>query len=217
VTLANPGEPTVSINMFSIGNCSRGAGRSEAEDDNLKEIGELADLKCALRVMREALSFIYPWNKSVAVLESYLISCNFCQQDLDGIEKPASILTQFVDFILRENSNRWRGREVFVTFGEMKSNWDAFFSSRPAAMKIKSKKLTVSSNSSSGGKSSQSINSSMFWDDMCVMFNLGRCSKPQGQCKTKKGRVLRHCCNFRPDSSRPHIYCGLNHPACMFH
>lgn len=57
----------------------------------------------------------------------------------------------------------------------------------------------------------------MFLDDICVKWNLGRCIRPPGTCVTLKGKPLRHVCNFRPDVSKPHISCGKDHPATLFH
>ncbi len=38
------------------------------------------------------------------------------------------------DFILEENSNRWRAKEGFITTGEMKESWSAFISTRPQTL-----------------------------------------------------------------------------------
>ncbi len=57
----------------------------------------------------------------------------------------------------------------------------------------------------------------MFLEDICVMWNLGRCIKAPGSCTDKKGRQLRHVCHHRPDPLKPHEYCGKNHAACNFH
>jgi hypothetical protein len=46
-----------------------------------------------------------------------------------GVDKPAVILTQFVDYTLVENAARWRDCEPFLTSGELKNSWQAFFSS----------------------------------------------------------------------------------------
>ena len=125
----DPGSSNLSLRQFSINNCgkrtmSRG---SDNMDDDMADVMEVGEFKCALRVLREAMTFVHPWNKSVATLEGFLIQANYCSTDLSGIEKQATILSQFVDYVLRENSNRWRGQESFLTIGDLKSSWESFF------------------------------------------------------------------------------------------
>lgn len=236
VVLADPGNSSISLNLFSINNCGKKVACKQGDfrEEEYKEIVELGELKCALRVLREALSFVHPWNKSVSAIEGFLCASDFCSTDLANMANPAALLSQYIDYVLRENSNRWRGKEVFMDHKELKGGWDAYFGSRPQASLAKSKAISQSkgSNQPFQQKFSQQQNQvkmtaitgqqgvvpvSLFLEDMCVMYNLGRCVKPQGTCKTKKGRVLRHCCNFRPDPSKPNEYCGLNHAACFFH
>ena len=57
----------------------------------------------------------------------------------------------------------------------------------------------------------------MFFDDICVMWNLGKCIKAPGACTTAKGKKLRHVCNYRPNPATPGTYCGKNHVAYQFH
>ena len=46
----------------------------------------------------------------------------------------------------------------------------------------------------------------LFKDDICVLWNLGKCLKPPGGCNTRFGKQLRHVCNHRPDPSKPDIH-----------
>lgn len=57
----------------------------------------------------------------------------------------------------------------------------------------------------------------LFLDDVCFLWNIGRCLKAPGSCTTKKGRPLRHVCNYRPDPNNPGISCGMNHPCHSNH
>ena len=56
-----------------------------------------------------------------------------------------------------------------------------------------------------------------FCDDICRMFNFGKCFKPPGTCATKTGSPLRHVCNIRQDSSQPANVCGKDHPCTLNH
>ncbi len=81
---------------------------------------ELGELKTAMRVLKEAINFVRPWDKSVAALDGFLYQTDYCKSDLDSLERKAEILTQFIDYVLKENSNRWKGQEPFLGISEMK-------------------------------------------------------------------------------------------------
>ena len=57
----------------------------------------------------------------------------------------------------------------------------------------------------------------LFLDGVCVMWNMGKCLKAPGTCTSKRGNVLKHVCNFRPDPARLDMYCGKDHPCYQFH
>lgn len=251
--LGDPGNSAISINLFSISNCGKRTASKghDLPEEEMREIVELGELKVAVRTLREAMSFAQPWNKSASALEGFLVQSNFCSADLEGIEQQAAILTSFVDYVLRENTNRWRGQEAFLTISEIKSSWESYLGSRPQSMLTKSKRQYfggyrsaqqkqmpqsfTSSNQqqhqqgqnqqTNGGTNSQGQASSgrvhvpaaLWWDDICVMYNIGKCMKPPGTCITKRGRPLRHICNHRPDKNNQNNYCGMNHAACFFH
>ena len=232
----DPGSSNLSLRQFSINNCgkrtmSRG---SDNMDDDMADVMEVGEFKCALRVLREAMTFVHPWNKSVATLEGFLIQANYCSTDLSGIEKQATILSQFVDYVLRENSNRWRGQESFLTIGDLKSSWESFFGGRPQSILAKTKNQKPGTNQLGGGgggggyshKQGQfqggsgqgrvNVPAGLWKDDICVMWNIGKCLKPPGLCYTKGGKQLRHVCNHRPDPARPAVACGANHSAFFY-
>ena len=234
--LHDPGNSNISLKMFSINNCGRKVASKGDVEDNLLEVVELGEFKVALRVMREALSFVHPWNKSVSAIEGFMFQSNFCTKDLEGLDKQATILTQFVDYILRENSNRWRGLEPFIRIEELKGAWESFFGARPQSMLSKGKagagfqrhqpgpghqpQLAFKQQGGGGAASSSTrvnVHPSLFYEDICVMWNIGKCVKAPGSCYTKNGKPLRHICNFRPDYSRPMPPCGANHAAHFFH
>ena len=239
----DPGNSNISLKMFSIKNCGRKlSGKAGDSDESLFDVVELGEFKMALRVMREAMSFVHPWNKSISVLEGFLLMTNFCSKDLEGLEKQAALLTQFSDYILRENSNRWRGLECFMTIEEIRGEWESFFGARPQSMLSKSRQNKNQQSNQShhfqqgqghgagqgtsqqyqgggvgGGRGKPAIHPSLFYEDICAMWNVGKCNKAPGSCQTRNGKPLRHICNYRPDYSRPMPPCGAFHASCFYH
>ena len=114
------GSSNLSLRQFSINNCGKCTSTKSGDnmDNNMTDVAEVGEFKCALRVLREVMTFVHPWNKSVVALEGFLIQNNYCSTDLASLEKQATILSQFVDYVLRENSNRWRGQDTFLTIGD---------------------------------------------------------------------------------------------------
>ncbi len=116
----DPGNSNILLRMFSINNCGRKIqGKIGEQEDNFYDVVEIGEYKVALRVLRGAMSFVHPWNKSVAALERFMLMSNFCARDLEGLDRQAVLLTQFTDYVLRENSNRWRGLESFMGIDEL--------------------------------------------------------------------------------------------------
>jgi hypothetical protein len=131
--IANPSSPKLSVRMFNINNCAARASSSKSrqDDEDLIDFAEVGEFIVALRAMRSAMAYVMPWNMSVAALEGFLINTRFCKDELGGLEKQASILTSFMDYVLSENANRWRNIEPFITHGELRAVWNSFFSARP--------------------------------------------------------------------------------------
>jgi hypothetical protein len=233
IELHNIGSDNLSLKLFNINNCGNKVSTSNKSDNSeeFRDIVDLGEFKLALRVAREAMSLVHPWNKSISALEGFFNLSDFCRQDLTGVDKPGAALAQFVDYIFGENSDRWRGQLPFLTTGELKASWDAFWGARPES-KIKSKTNTTntSSNSSAGSSSGsgsgsnnyrqysrQQLYDKSYFDDVCRMFNFGKCVKPAGTCTTKGGIPLRHVCNFRINPANPKDICGKAHPAIFNH
>lgn len=223
---------SLSVKMFAIGNFT-----SKVKDDNkdseFPEMDDISEFKTALRVLRGAMSCVYPWNRSIDALESFFIQTNYCSTDLSGAEKQVSILTRFADYVLAENGTRWRDGEVFLTTRDLRGTWADFFGQKGGSLKqFQSKKHNQSQNQnkSHGQQSSYNKNFSyvlphvryqapprLFEDDICALWNMGKCARAPGQCFTHKGKGLRHVCNHRFDWKQPDIYCGKEHPANQYH
>ena len=139
VEIHDVGSDSLSLKLFNINGCGNKISSSSGMVEEFKEIAELGEFKLALRVAREALSYVHPWNKSISALEGFLVQSNFCSSDLSGVEKPAATLTQFVDYIFGENADRWRAHEPFINTGELRGAWASFYSAKPTSSLQKAK------------------------------------------------------------------------------
>ena len=223
--LHNVGSDGLSLKLFNINSCGNKLSGSDKEGE-FKEICELGEFKLALRAAREALSFVHPWNKSISALEGFFLQSNFCSVDLQGVEKPALILTQFADYVFGENADRWRAQEPFLNTGLLKGVWDSFFGAKPISS-IPKKTNIYNSNTSSNNQSASNTRlkrsgpkfpaAPNYFDDICMMWNLGRCMKPDGTCTTRNNVPLKHVCNFRADITKPANVCGKAHPSSLNH
>jgi hypothetical protein len=214
VELTNPTSTRLSLRQFNINNCARKASSSKNEDNesNLPDFSELGEFQLALRTMRTAASFIMPWNLSFTALENFLINTRYCKEDLGNIENKAQILTQFTDYVLSENASKWRDAELFLSAGELKNTWNAFFTARPqlAFVKKDSAKTEAKKQVSKQPKKLPFI-------DVCYNWNKGTCNKPAGTCYSIRGNLLRHVCDLRTDPNNLLIHCGQNHKRCVAH
>ena len=227
VEIHDPSSTSLSIRQFNLSGVSKVS--SSSKDPDFPELEDLSELKNAIRALRGAMVFVHPWNRSIDALESFLIQSSFCSSDLAGIDKQAQLLSRFVDYVLLENANRFRDREPFLSTRDLRNTWSDFFSCRsgslisrqkPAVQSKVSKQFhTAKQLPASGSLPSERYNVApyLFNDDICVLWNLGKCIKAPGTCTNKKGTPLRHVCNFRPDPSKLDTACGKPHPAFTFH
>jgi hypothetical protein len=138
-----------------------------------------------------------------------MIQSQFCQSDLSNLEKRAVLLSQFVDYCIGQNADRWRDSEPFLSTGDLKSAWSAYFGARPQA--------ALASRPKAEKKSGNKTAERRKWLDICFPWNAGNCLKAAGDCKTSRETVLRHVCNFAPDRSKPDVVCGKDHTRISFH
>jgi hypothetical protein len=209
--LANPSSAKMSVKMFNINNCAaRTSGsRSKPDEDDLADFAEVGEFIVALRAMRSAMAFVMPWNMSIAALEGFLINSRFCRDEIGGLEKQASILTSFADYVISENANRWRNIEPFITAGELRAVWNSFFSARPQSALAK-KPSGVKQWKGNRSQKKQFL-------DVCFAWNRGQCAKAAGSCFSRMGTPLRHVCDFKADVNEPMKICAENHQRVSFH
>ncbi len=212
VELHNPASSKLALKLFSINNCSSKAGKAssnEQGDPGSDDIHELGELKLALRTLRTAASFVHPWNYSFQAIEGFMFQTQFCQSDLAGVDKRASILCQFIDYCLGQNAERWRDAEPFLSTGELKTSRNSFFGARPQAA-LGGKAKTAKKNGDRPAERKK-------WLDICFPWNAGHCMKAPGDCKSAKGTPLRHVCNYIADRNKPESVCGKDHTRVSFH
>jgi hypothetical protein len=209
VELHNPASSRLSIKQFNINNCGNRVSSGKATDAG-EDIMEIGEFRLALRTLRTAMAFVMPWNFSVQALEGFFIQSKFCNADLSGVEKQAQFLTQFTDYVLEQNSDRWRDSVAFLSTGELKSTWDAFFGSKPVS-------VTASKPRKSADKPKVKVGEKNVSLGICYAWNRGQCLKAETNCTTAKGRPLKHICNFLADISKPLEVCGKDHSCKDFH
>jgi hypothetical protein len=208
--LANPASTKISVRMFSINSSSGRASSKKTDSDD--EFLDVSEFKLALRVMRTALAFIMPWNHSVLALEGFFFQNNFCSQDLANVERKASTLARFADYVLAQNSDRWRDSEPYLSARDLKSVWAAFFGAQPhAAAGQKNKKANNQK------QNSQKTPDPRLALGICFAWNLGQCLKPAGTCATAKGSPLKHVCDYVADPAKPTEVYGKDHIRKDFH
>jgi hypothetical protein len=217
VELANPASTRLSLRQFNINNCTRKAsGLKENDNDtNLPDFSEIGEFQLALRTLRTAAAFIMPWNFSFTAIENFLINTRFCKDDLGNIENKAQILTQFTDYVLSENASKWRDAEPFLSSGELKNTWNAFFTACPQSAFVK--KVSSKPDDLQSKKQGHKQPRKLPFIDVCYNWNKGTCNKPTGTCFSSRGNALRHVCDQRTDPNNLLIHCGQNHKRCVAH
>ena len=61
--------------------------KSKAPNSDFLDMEDILDFKVALRVLRGAMAFIHPWNRSVDAIESFFVQNNFWASDISSTEK----------------------------------------------------------------------------------------------------------------------------------
>lgn len=219
--LHNPSSSKLSLRMFSINNCGAkiAVEKSATPDvDGLSEIAELGELKLALRTLRCAASMVMPWNFAFMALENFLIQSNFCHNDVGSIDRQGIILMKFTDYVIKENSNKWRDCEPFLDASRLKGTWDSFWSAQPMAT-VSTKKCLQEAKQKGNMQSQQkrAVKHDRDWVDICFAWNVGKCLRPANMCFAARGTPLRHVCNFIANKSKPNEYCAKDHARVDFH
>ena len=222
IELGNPASVKISLKLFNINNCSARASssRATANPHEMADVRDLGEFKLALRALRTAAQFVCPWNMSFLALEGFLIQTDYCRAELAGDEKPASTLTQFVDFILQTNADRWRDSLGFLSTGELAAYWASFHGARPRSLvpqpEAKMYPLGTTARPATGG-AERKKRVRFPWVDVCHPWNVGKCGKAAGSCISSRGVPLRHVCDWRDINNPTAPACGQDHQRALFH
>jgi hypothetical protein len=226
VELANPASARMTIRYFNINNCNAKASthKPDGGDSLMAEFTEIGEFKLALRTLRTAAMFVMPWNFSYVALENFLISNQFCRDDIGSLDKQAALLTSFTDYILAENASRWRNAEPFLAAGDLKTAWQSFFSARPQAALARKAQAQQQLQQPARNKQNQqaaratpppagnsATNRRLPFIPVCYNWNRNICPKPDGSCISRYNVPLQHVCDHRPNPANLLEYCGQAH------
>ena len=129
------------------------------------------------------------------------------------MDKKAWFLLRFTDYVLEQNSDRWRDSEPFLTTGELKATWAAFFGAKPKSQPSQQK----SKKEPAAAKKGHKVHEQRASLGICWSWNLGLCVKAPGTCKSSKGKELKHICDHVLDPAKPMEVCGKDHIRKNFH
>jgi len=243
--LHHPGNPDISIRLFSVtnvGQASSGARMVQilgeegiAVHDNMKEVGDMTELKLAMRNLKLAARQAAPWNFSFEVLDSYLLANDYMDKELAGVSKKASVLAGFIDHVLKVNASRYTQQAEFLDLQKLATTWTAWWGARKSGQAFSSNSNQGQSNKSGfKNKSSNQGSSSSFSrpnqnspnftnakysgppsvENMCKRFNNGNCNNHYSNCGvvTTRGPLkLYHLCNYSVKRDGKFDYCKQRH------
>jgi hypothetical protein len=129
--LGSYGSSKMKIAYYNINNAARS---TKSMDEDGAEVKSVDEFILALRTLRSAAQFACPWNYSYLALENYFHHKEFMKEELRGNDNPARTLCQFSDFVLSENSNRWRDGSGFICFGECRDSGMPLWAPGPRAV-----------------------------------------------------------------------------------
>lgn len=227
LAIHNPASDEMSLKLFHLSNVAgSGAGTKKLSlldgemainvGDSLKEFTDMEEFKAALATATEAMAWACPWNKSVAALQGFLRTTNFCHKDLANIPRRVALLMDFTDHVFQRNAMNWHNFQGFLSADELSNVWATWFSRRPASFLGHSNGQSGSGHqgkkdqgqkkeAKQQGKKDKGAKS-----DICRRYNTpGGCSSTAGDCKTFYGFKLRHVCSATTANGS---VCGMSHP-----
>ena len=121
-----------------------------------------------------------------------MVQSNFCNTDLSGVEKPAATLTQFVDYIFGENADRWQAHETLHQHRRAQRCLGFILRCQTGQQSSESQAGRRGGGGEQKGKDDKKgfFQFNNFFDNICRMYNFGKCFKPPGTCATKTGIPL---------------------------
>ena len=245
VEIHDPASSSISIKMFLLGNTEKKSKSHDTEFQEMEDLREfknaLRTLRAAMACVHpwnrsiDALeSFLYQsdfcskelasMDKQVALLTKFVdypLSENACRwRDMEPFLTTRDLRGTWADFFSQRSSSMTKKPQQTAPSRSQPSQ--RTFSSYHSNSHHQPQPPATSQPSSTQPGPSQPSNRynaapHLFLDDVCYLWNIGRCSKPANACSTKRGRSLRHVCNFRPDPANPMLSCGKDHPCYTNH
>ena len=229
----DPGSSNLSLRQFSINNCGKRTTTKSGDnmDDEMTDVIEVGEFKCALRVLREAMTFVHPWNKSVAALEGFSDPDKLLLHRSGWFGEAGDNLVAICGLRSAGEFKQMEGAGFMSYYRGSERHLGIIFWRKATVDFGKNEKPGKPQHRWGGGGNTQrqgqfqgvsgqgrvNVPSGFWKDDICVMWNIGKCLKPPGHCFTRGGKQLRHVCNHRPDPARPAVACAANHSAYFYH
>ena len=236
IELHDPGSTNLTLKLFNIRNVSNTTRSLQhftlADSDGIINTGEsLSDItdldafKTAMRAAEVAQMFALPWNRSILAINGFLLGSDFGAKDLAGRSNRVSILTDFVNYIFKQNAANWRSGEDFLSNTDVALHWTHWFGTNAASkitLKEEKPQQQQQRRSSSQGSSrpdkhqkghgkhdrGSSLGRRPPAEEPCRRYNAGVCPNNASSCATSAGTKLLHtCCEIVNGK-----LCGKDHP-----
>ena len=233
IELHDPSSTNLTLKLFNIKNVSNTTRSLQhftlADSDGILNTGEsLSDItdldafKTAMRAAEVAQMFALPWNHSILAINGFLLSSDYCVKDLAGRSNRVAILTDFVNYVLKQNAANWQSGGDFLTNTEVALHWSHWFGTnaaskitlkedKPHQQQHKGRSSSLPSRHDKKGYGRQDRGSSTprkSTQEYCRRYNAGVCPNAAATCATAAGTKLIHACeelvNGKP--------CGKEHP-----
>jgi len=201
----NPSSKVLSIRLLSNA-AMKSAWTEKEKAGESHEFASLQEFRMAVVALEACVHKVMPWNFSVTTIAVFLHSINFGESELGTRADSLSVLADFVDEILRHNSQAWDEGRHFLSNIEVAAKWSAMIMRRNAAARSDPKKSDSQKRGAGapGGKSE-------YPKGVCRNFNNGRCSHPGDKhiSTWDANLVLNHKCDQWVEAKKR--YCLENH------
>lgn len=186
-----PGSRLLAIAMLSTKSVEA-AWRFPDKLEAPKSFETLQELKLALATLDTAVHRVMPWNMSFRTLFLFLILNDFGASDLAGKSARISLLTGFVDEVMRANARNWEEKKKYLSHQELCVKWAAFLSRNQVQMRASEAGPKRRSDPSGSEDKKPRIPK---W--VCKKFNLGECEEKSDKHSSfwDPNYMLKHVCS----------------------
>jgi len=202
----NPSSKVLSIRLLSD-SAMKSAWTEKEKAGESHEFASLQEFKMATVALEACIHKVMPWNFSFTTVAIFLHSINFGENELGNRPDSLSVLADFVDEILRHNSQAWDEGQHFLGNIEVAAKWGALIMRKNAASRPDQKKADQQGKRGGGAQSGRRD----YPKGVCRNFNGGKCTHPgdKHSASWDANIVLNHkCAKWLDDKKR---YCLENH------